>query len=81
MKSDFQNMLESKSQICIRLDLTDLARFFWQAGQFRLGESVKSKTNMNLNLETPTFLNYKISSNCHEQSEAQKLRWKIKSIH
>ena len=36
---------------------------------------------MNLNLESPTFLNYKISSKCHEQSEAQKLRWKIKSVH
>ena len=35
---------------------------------------------MNLNLETPTFLNYKISSKCHEQSEAQKLRWKIKPV-
>ena len=33
---------------------------------------------MNLNLEIPAFLNYKISSKCHEQSEAQKLRWKIK---
>ena len=27
-KSDFQNMLESKIQICICLDLTDFARFF-----------------------------------------------------
>ena len=35
---------------------------------------------MNLNLETPTFLNYNISSKCHEQSEAQKLRWKIKPV-
>ena len=36
---------------------------------------------MNLNLEIPTFLNHKIQSKCHEQSEAQKLRWKIKSVH
>ena len=36
---------------------------------------------MNLNLEIPAFLNYKISSKCHEQSEAQKLRWKIKSVY
>ena len=33
---------------------------------------------MNLNLEIPAFLNCKISPKCHEQSEAQKLRWKIK---
>ena len=73
-KSDFSNMMESKIQICICLDLTDCARFFWQAGQFRLGKSVKSKISVNLNLEIPAFLNYKISSKCHEQSEAQKLR-------
>ena len=37
--------------------------------------------NVNLNLETPAFLKYKISSKCHDQSEAQKLRWKIKTVH
>ena len=72
-------MLEFKIQICICLDLTDYARFFWQAGQFRLGESVKSKINVNLNLETPVFLKNKIHK-CHEQSEAKKLRWKIKLV-
>ena len=56
-----------------------LCAFFWQAGQFRLGESVKSKINVNLNLETPVFLKNKIHK-CHEQSEAKKLRWKIKLV-
>ena len=35
---------------------------------------------MNLNLEIPAFLDCKISTKCHEQSEAQNLRLKIKSF-
>ena len=50
-----------------------LCAFFWQAGQFRLGESVKSKINVNLNLETPVFLKNKIHK-CHEQGEAKKTK-------
>ena len=67
-------MLEYKIQICICLDLTDFARFFGRQGSLDQESLLNPKLNVNLNLETPTFLNYKISSKCHEQSEAQKLR-------